>query len=186
MSFWCQMSVTAELCCSFKKLQNSWRLKETPTVLWEYHHYYLFFRFSFSFPYQQPEKIHFRFFTKFRLLANGQKGRWPQRCQYVSSLHCSLYMRVLSRFFGTRNFPYLKLGIRDLKAKSGKIRDWKYGRELECPKEPSGLRDYTKFWVGNTGLKNPIRDPLYISECGFPRSSDFYVRKHTRKFYARK
>ena len=95
---------------------------------------YLFFRFSFSFPYQQPEKIHFRFFTKFRLLTNGQKGRWPQRCQHVSSLRCSVYMRVPNRFFGIRDFPYLKLGIRARFAKSGEIRDWKYARELECPK----------------------------------------------------
>ena len=31
--------------------------------------------------------------------------------------------------------------------------------ELECPKWPSGLRDCTKFWVGITGLKDPIGDP---------------------------
>ena len=37
-----------------------------------------------------------------------------------------------------------------------------------------------------TGLKNPIPDPLYISEGEFPLSSDFYVRTHRRKFYARK
>ena len=175
LSLWCQVSLIVQLYCSSKKLRNSWRLKETPTVLWEYHHH-LSFRFSFSFPHQQPEKIHLRFFTKFRLLANGQKGRRPQRCQHVSSLRCSLYMRVPNRF----------LGIRDLKANLGKIRDWKYAPELECPKEPSGLRDCTKFWVGVTGLKNPIRDPLYISEGEFPLSSDFYVRTHRRKFYARK
>ena len=29
-------------------------------------------------------------------------------------------MRVTNRFFGMRDFPYLKLGIRDLKAKSGR------------------------------------------------------------------
>ena len=28
---------------------------------------------------------------------------------------------VLKRFFGTRDFPYLKLGIRDLKAKLGRV-----------------------------------------------------------------
>ena len=80
-----------------------------------YLYIYLFFRFSFFFPHQQPEKIHFRFFTKFRLLANGQKGRWPQRYQHVSSLRCS----------------------------------------------------------------------LYITEGVSPLSSDFYVRTHRRKFYAR-
>ena len=31
------------------------------------------------------------------------------------------HMRDLDRFFGTRKFPYLTLGIRDLKAKSGRV-----------------------------------------------------------------
>ena len=30
-------------------------------------------------------------------------------------------MRVSDRFFGTQVFRYLKLGIRDLKAKSGRV-----------------------------------------------------------------
>ena len=68
-------------------------------------------------------------------------------------------MRVINRFFGIRDFPYLKLGIRDFKAKSGKIRDWKYARELKDPKKSSGLRNCKKFLVGITGLKNPIGDP---------------------------
>ena len=64
--------------------------------------------------------------------------------------------RVPSRFNGIRDFHYLKLGIRDFKAKSGKIRDWKYACQLECPKYLSGLRDCTKLLVGITGLKNPL------------------------------
>ena len=33
----------------------------------------------------------------------------------------ALNKRVLNRFFGTRDFPYLELGIRDLKAKSRRV-----------------------------------------------------------------
>ena len=35
------------------------------------------------------------------------------------------------------------------------------------PKQPSGLRDCTKFWISNTGLKNPIGpigDPHLIAK----------------------
>ena len=38
------------------------------------------------------------------------------------------------RFFGIRDFPYLKLEIREFKARIGKIQDWKYARELEYQK----------------------------------------------------
>ena len=34
-------------------------------------------------------------------------------------------------------------------------------------------------------MKNPIRDLLYISECGFPLSSDFYVRTHAHVNFTR-
>ena len=45
-----------------------------------------------------------------------------------------LLKRVLNRFFGIRDFPYLKLGIRDLKAKSGGVWGLKYARELGIQK----------------------------------------------------
>ena len=64
--------------------------------------------------------------------------------------------RVL-RLNGIRDFSCLKLGIRD----------WKCACELECPKYPLRLRDCTKSWVGITGLKNPIGDPLIPCHCHF-------------------
>ena len=66
-------------------------------------------------------------------------------------------MRVRDRFFGSRNFLYLKLGIRDLKAKSGRVSgiESMLGRS-DAKYNP---RDCTKFWVGITGLKNPIGNP---------------------------
>ena len=51
------------------------------------------------------------------------------------------------------------LGFGILKQNRGEIRDWKFAREVGCQKQPSGLRAWTKFWVGITGLMNPIGDP---------------------------
>ena len=48
-------------------------------------------------------------------------------------------IRVPSRFFGIRNFPFMKLVIRDFKAKSGH-RDVNHHENLQ----------------GMTGLKNPM------------------------------
>ena len=47
--------------------------------------------------------------------------------------------RVLKRFFETQNFPYLKLGIRNLKAKSGRVLGLKVCLGNGMPKYP---RDY--------------------------------------------
>ena len=53
--------------------------------------------------------------------------------------------RVLKRFFETQNFPYLKLGIRNLKAKSGRVLGLKVCLGNGMPKIPSRLRDCTKL-----------------------------------------
>ena len=53
--------------------------------------------------------------------------------------------RVLKRFFGTQDFPYLKLGIRNLKAKSGRVLGLKVCLGTGMPKTPSRLRDCTKL-----------------------------------------
>ena len=43
-----------------------------------------------------------------------EKNRFSEQLKHVHE------KRVTSRIFGIRDFPYLKLGIRDLKAKSGR------------------------------------------------------------------
>ena len=52
-------------------------------------------------------------------------------------------------------------GFGILKQKRGEIRYWKFAREVGWQKQPSGLRDWTKFWVRITGLKNSTGDPLW-------------------------
>ena len=56
---------------------------------------------------------------------------------------------VYNKFFGMRDFPYLRLAIRDFKAKSGRDSGLKV-----C--EGGGV---PKITLGITGLKNPIGDP---------------------------
>ena len=121
--------------------------------------FYLFFRFSFSFSHQQPEKIHLRFFTRFRLLANGQKGRWPQRYHYVSSLRCSLFMRVPNRFLAIRDFPYLKLGIRigesGLKSKIGQDSRLKVCARVRMPEMTLEITRLHEILGRNYGIEEP-------------------------------
>ena len=58
-----------------------------------------------------------------------------------------------------RDFPHLRLGIRDFKAKSGLDSGLKVCAEGGMPKITLGITDCSKFWVRITGLKNPIGDP---------------------------
>lgn len=48
-----------------------------------------------------------------------------------------------------------------LKQSGDKIRKWKYAWDVGCQKQPSGLLDWAKIWVGMTRLKNPITDLLF-------------------------
>ena len=71
-------------------------------------------------------------------------------------------LRVLNRFFGTRDLPYLKAGIngnkKHMRARFGI--DSMHGMP-EITVGITGLsviRLLAKFWVGITGLKNPVGD----------------------------
>ena len=59
------------------------------------------------------------------------------------------------RFFGIRDFPYLKLGFGILKQNRGEIRDWKYARKRDCrtPLESLKLWAMTLYWVSS--IKKP-------------------------------
>ena len=58
-------------------------------------------------------------------------------------------MKVPNRFSGIRDFPCLKLGIRDFTARSGRDSGLKVFAEGGMP----------KITLGITGLKNPIGNP---------------------------
>ena len=70
---------------------------------------------------------------------------------------------VFNRFLGILGFSYLNPGILDFNGKFGRDSGLKVSRKVVCPPPPkktSGLRDYTKFGVGITGLNIPIGNPL--------------------------
>ena len=76
----------------------------------------------------------------------------------------SFLWRVPKRFFGIRDFPYLKLRIRDFKAKSGKIRDWTLCAGVRMPEINLGLRD----WRTLSGTL-----PWDSDACAFPFTNSF-------------
>ena len=63
------------------------------------------------------------------------------------------------RFFGIRDSPYFKVGIRDLKAYWGRDSGMKECTGWVMPKITLEITGLGKIWVGMTGLKNPIWDP---------------------------
>ena len=78
-------------------------------------------------------------------------------------------MRDPNRFFGTRVFRYLKLGIRDLKAKLGRVSVLKVCPRGGMPNITLEITGSYKFWVGITGLKNLIgtlRHVLFANVSG--------------------
>ena len=70
------------------------------------------------------------------------KNQWASgtlRCSWLTYLLDHWYKRVLNRFLGIRDFPYLRLRIRDYKAKSGqdsglKVCPW-VARVVGCQKQ---------------------------------------------------
>ena len=68
-------------------------------------------------------------------------------------------LTVPNRFSGIRDFPYLKLGIRDFKAKSRRDSAMKLGAGGGMPKITLGITGCEEFRVKITGLKNTIGDP---------------------------
>ena len=60
-----------------------------------------------------------------------------------------------NRFFGTRDFPHLKLGIRDLKAKSGRVSGLKVYAGGEMLKITLGNRGYHEILGRNYGTEEP-------------------------------
>ena len=92
------------------------------------------------------------------MIQKREWGRGTKKFPPATQASCHTKKRVPKRFLGIRDFPYLKLGIRDFKAKSGR---------------DSGLTVYAgRSWgvgcqktLGIMGLKNPFGDPLRMTAC---------------------
>ena len=89
-----------------------------------------------------------------------------------------VYRSVPKRFFGIRDFPYLKLGI--FKQTRGEIRDLKF-----CAGVAGGMLNITimitgsheiRLWIA--GLKNPVWDPLFERHVAMRVGSGCILRYH--------
>ena len=67
----------------------------------------------------------------------------------------SRYPRVLKKFFGIREFPYLKLGIRDFKAKSGRDSGLKVCAGGGSPKTTRGILGLHELLGRDYGIEEP-------------------------------
>ena len=67
--------------------------------------------------------------------------------------------RVPNRFFGIWDFRYLKLGIRDLKAKSGRDSGLKLCAGGGMPKITLGITGSNEIAVRDYGIEEPYRGP---------------------------
>ena len=68
-------------------------------------------------------------------------------------------MRVLNRFFGTRNFPYLKLGIRDFKSKIGQDSGLKVCARVRMPERTLGITRLHEILGRKYGIEEPYSGP---------------------------
>ena len=78
-------------------------------------------------------------------------------------------MRVTNRFFGIRDFPYLKLGIRDLKAKSGRDSGLKVYARGGMPKITLGITELHEILSRDYGIEETYWGPSCILATRFRR-----------------
>ena len=87
--------------------------------------------------------------------------------------------RVLKKFFGFRNLPYLKASVWAFKEKWGRDSDRMYARDVGWRKEPSGLRDRAKIWAGTMRLGNHIGDYQWLKHTYQLRGVAITLRMRT-------
>ena len=73
------------------------------------------------------------------------------------------YKRVTNRFFGIRDFPYLKLGIWDLKAKSAQDSGLKVYARGGMPKITLGITGLHEILGRDYGIEEAYWGPSYKS-----------------------
>ena len=84
---------------------------------------------------------------------------YPRLFEVRTCVPCVQVFRIRGR-----DFPDLKLGIRDFKENSARDSGLKVCSGGAMPKIIIGIiRDCAKFWVGITGLKNSVGNPLYMN-----------------------
>ena len=84
--------------------------------------------------------------------------------------------RVPSRFFGIRDSHYLKLGIRDLKEKSGRVSRLKVCTGGGMPKITLGITGLHEILRRDFGVEEPCWEPSYIAGVISPRNRNSLVQ----------
>ena len=73
-------------------------------------------------------------------------------------------MRVSNKFFGMRDFPYLRLGIRDFQAKSGRDSGLKVCAGGGMPKVTLGITGLPEILGRDYGIEKPYWGPSNIDK----------------------
>ena len=71
-------------------------------------------------------------------------------------------MRVPNRFFGIRDFPYLKLGIRDIEAKSGRDSGLKVCARVIMPEITLRITGSDEILGRDYGIEEPYWGPYSV------------------------
>ena len=84
-------------------------------------------------------------------------------------------MRVRGRFFGSRDFLYLKLGIRDLTAESGRVSGLKVYLGGGMPNITLGIAGLHEILGWDYRIEEPYREPSHIAGVTTPRNRNSLV-----------
>ena len=95
---------------------------------------------------------------------------------YRISFRADRYRRVPNRFSGIRDFPSLKLGIRDFKAKSGRDSGLKVCAGGGMPKIALGITGLLEILGRDYGIEEPYWGPSYSMNTYPIRDSPLFVR----------
>ena len=76
----------------------------------------------------------------------------------------SMILRATNRFFEIRDFPYLKLGIRDFKVKSGRDSGLKVYTRGGMPKITLGITGLHEILGRDYGIEEPYWGPSILAQ----------------------
>ena len=83
------------------------------------------------------------------------RGDHHQDSSFECDISLPVVSRVPNRFLGTRDLPYLNLGIQDLKAKSGRVSGLKLCAGGGMPKLTLGITGLDEILGWDYGIEEP-------------------------------
>ena len=95
--------------------------------------------------------------SRFLCMSQSSVTRRKRLIQCPGWLECN--ERVLNRFYEIRDFPYLKLGIRELRAKSRRDSGLKVCGRVRMPKMTLGITGLHEILSRDYGIEGPYWGP---------------------------